>query len=577
MKGIAISSTRALVSVTSLSAVLAACSGGGGVGQQTPVSKVASNSKGIVAVTIEIPARKSASSNRRRPQYVSPSTESLALTISQSGTPVLQEAVSLVTSSPNCTTSVGATTCTLAFPLAPGSYLGTISTYDGAIVGGATTGHLLSQGQSLALTVVGGQTNDLTLTLDGVPASISIVPASGSTITGTQSSGFTVRYSSQPLLVNALDADGNTIVGPGAPTFTAAATATKFTVANPTSGSPNQITLAGAAGGTGTLTVTAAPPDGGFSCATSGIVCVATAPISTPPHQLFAMTLAGLRVYTSPDDVTWTQTVNNTSATGSPATLDVAPNGALAVVTSANQFAQPPVTSKIEIYSPPYTAAPAVNTNVTSPFNAVFTPSSTLLVGTISNLVGLASPYSGSATTLASIGSQVSGIALDSSADAIVATSSTASIYSAPSYSSGTSVDSTSGSTVAVAADGTLAVGSQYPSNIITLYHPPYTSGAYATITLPNQGPPASMAFDSNGGLWVLEPSSHCLRYATPFSTGQSPLFDVVNNGGYIGLATDSSGDALVTDDNTATVTIINSSGTTVGTAGSGYYIKYVK
>jgi hypothetical protein len=85
------------------------------------------------------------------------------------------------------------------------------------------------------------------------------------------------------------------------------------------------------------------------------------------------------------------------------------------------------------------------------------------------------------------------------------------------------------------------------------------------------------MAFDSNGGLWVLEPSSHCLRYAAPFSTGQSPLFDVVNNGGYIGLATDSSGDALVTDDNTATVTIINSSGTTVGTAGSGYYIKYVK
>jgi hypothetical protein len=565
-----------LLSLTTLSAFLAACSGGGGV-QQTPIIIPASKSKGIVAVSIKIPARSAAASSRRRPQYVSASTESLAITISQSGTQVLQEAVSLTPSNPNCTSSAGATTCSLTFPLAPGSYLGTVSTYDGAVVGNAATGHLLSQGQSLAITVLGGQTNDLTLTLDGVPASIAIVPASGSLITGTQSGGFTVKYSAQPLLVNALDADGNTIVGPGAPTFTAMATATKFTVTNPTGGSPNQITLAGAAGGSGTLTVTAAPPDAGFSCATSGIVCVATVPISTPPHQLFTMTLSGLRVYTSPDDVTWTQTVNNTSATDSPATLDVAPNGTLAVVTSANPFAQPPVTSKIEIYSPPYTSAPAVNTNVTSPFNAVFTPSSTLLVGTVSNLVSLASPYSGSATSLANIGSQVTGIALDSSADAIVATATTASLYSAPAYSSGTSVDATTGYRVAVAANGDLAVGSEYPSNIITLYHSPYTSGSYATITLPNQGGPSSMAFDSNGGLWVLENPSHCLRYSAPFSTGQSPLFDVVNTGGYIGLATDASGDALVTDDNTATVTIINSSGTTVGTAGSGYYIKYVK
>jgi hypothetical protein len=218
-----------------------------------------------------------------------------------------------------------------------------------------------------------------------------------------------------------------------------------------------------------------------------------------------------------------------------------------------------------------------VNTNVTSPFNAVFTQQSLLLIGTSSNVVELASPYTGSPTTLASIGSQIYGIAPDSSGDAIVATLSAATIYSAPTYSSAASVDSTTGFKVAIAADGTLAVGSSYPQNIVTLYHPPYTGGAYATITLPNQGGPGALAFDSNGGLWVLEPASHCLRYSAPFSTGQAPLFDVVNNGGYIGLATDSSGDALVTDDDTGTVTIINGSGTTVGTAGTGYEIKYVK
>ena len=119
------SPTRTLLSLTSLSALLAACSGGGSVGQQTPAITPASKSNGTVALSIKIPAKKSTSSNLHRRQYVSPSTQSLALTITHSGTPVLQEAVSLTTSNPNCTTAAGATTCTLAFPLAAGSYLGT--------------------------------------------------------------------------------------------------------------------------------------------------------------------------------------------------------------------------------------------------------------------------------------------------------------------------------------------------------------------------------------------------------------------------------------------------------------------
>jgi hypothetical protein len=554
---------------------ISACSGGSVTTPRT--SSASSNEGGTFALSITIPQRTSSASVRRS-TYISASTQSMSVQLMQGSTVISQQAIGLTPSTnPNCASSAGTVTCMVSINAGAGTYTGTFATYDGLLTGGATTGSLLSSGQSIPVVVVPGQTNTVAVTLDGVPASLSIAPTSGSAITGTQGGGFSVKYSPQPLLVEALDADNNIILGPGAPTFTATATATKFTVSNPTGGSPNQITLAAAAGGTGTLTVTAAPPDGGFSCATSGIVCVASAPISTPAHELFTMTNTGLRVYTSPDDVTWTQTVTNTSGAGSATTIDVAPNGTLAVVTSGNQFARPPVLPNIAIYSAPYTAAPAVNTHVTSPFNALFTQQSVLLVGTSSTLVELASPYTGSPTTLASIGSQIYGIALDSSGDAIVATMSAASIYSAPSYNSAASVDSTTGYKVAIATDGTLAIGSSYPQNIVTLYHPPYTGGAYATITLPNQGGPGALAFDSNGGLWVLEPASHCLRYSAPFSTGQSALFDVVNNGGYVGLATDSSGDALVTDSNTATVTIINGSGMTVGSAGTGYEMKYVR
>ena len=52
------SPTRTLLSLTSLSALLAACSGGGSVGQQTPAITPASKSNGTVALSIKIPAKK---------------------------------------------------------------------------------------------------------------------------------------------------------------------------------------------------------------------------------------------------------------------------------------------------------------------------------------------------------------------------------------------------------------------------------------------------------------------------------------------------------------------------------------
>ena len=540
------SSTRTILSLTCLSALFAACSGGGIVERQAVVPAGASKSNGTVALSVKIPA-KVAPSNVRRAQYVSPSTKSLALTISHSGTPVLQEAVGLnVASNPtNCTTSAGATTCTLTFSLAPGSYLGTIATYDGAIVGGAATGNLLSQGQSLAVAVLGGQTNDLTLTLDGVPASITIVPASGSLITGTQGAGFYVPPSSpQALLLNALDIDGNTIVGPGSPTFTAQVSPSAgYTIAQPTLSTPNQITLAATgSGGSATIAVTAAPPNGGFSCSLSGVVCAASAGVVSHSHTLFLAGPSGLWVYTSPDNVTWTLVTTNTTAFGNPTSIAIAPSGALIVADSGNSpFGSIP--SELDIFAAPYTGAPTVNTHVTSPYSSTVTPSGTLLLGSGStHLDTLAAPYTGTPTSLSV--PQIESFVADVNGNAILSSTGSTLQYAQPSYTQSTTVSSSLGGYIAMSTGGTLAIGNLFSTYEIGVFAPPITSSMPALIPLSGQ-PDGGITFDSNGNIWVALNTAHLQEFAAPFTSGESPTLDVHTGTTPNSLGADSSGDVL--------------------------------
>ncbi len=539
------SPARALLSLTSLSALLAACSGGGGTDLQgPPVIAATSKSKGVVAISIKIPARAAASS-RRRPQYVSPSTESLALTISQSGTPVLQEAASLTPSNPNCTASAGATTCSLTFPLAPGSYLGTVSTYDGAIVAGAPSGHLLSQGQNLAIAVVGGQTNAIALTLDGVPASISIAPASGSTITGTQSAGFSVPSSAQALLVNALDADGNTIVGPGTPTFTAQVSpATGYTLTQPTVGAPNEITLAASgSAAAATITVTAAPANAGFSCSSSGVVCAASAGVSAHLHTLYLAGPSGLWTYTSPDDATWTLASTNTTTFGLPESIALAPNGSLIVADAGQYMAQVPILPELEIFTPPYTAAPVRNTHVSFPYLTAMTSSGTLLVADSQNLDALSAPYSGTPTSTSAAGN-IEGIQADASANAIVALPYSAVSYAPPTYSQSTTISSSIGGYSAMSAAGSFVIAELFGTYQLAVYTPPLASSSPVLIPLSGQ-PDGHVSFDSNGNVWVALNTGHLQKFTAPFTAGQSPTVDLNLSATPNALGYDSSGDVL--------------------------------
>jgi len=195
------------------------------------------------------------------------------VTTNPGGTIVVNQNVPLTTGSPGCTAASGSTVCTLTFKMAPGTYDAAISTYDAG-------NSELSAGQLLHFSVLEGHANTIALTLSGIPVALRV---SGSTpaVHGSQAAGFTIYgLAAQSLVVQAVDANGNVIVGPGSPTFSLAAlSGSAFTIANPTSGAPNTITLtpSGTITQSETFTLTAAYTDG--TCA-SPARC---APRPSPP------------------------------------------------------------------------------------------------------------------------------------------------------------------------------------------------------------------------------------------------------------------------------------------------------
>jgi hypothetical protein len=92
-----------------------------------------------------------------RPRYVSPSTQSLSLSIT--GPTNVSEAVGLTVDSGNCTSTLTSTFCTLTIPgLAVGTgYQISVATYDGPIVGNAPSGNVLSKNQNVGFAIVAGQ------------------------------------------------------------------------------------------------------------------------------------------------------------------------------------------------------------------------------------------------------------------------------------------------------------------------------------------------------------------------------------------------------------------------------------
>jgi len=180
-----------------LIAVASSCSGGGAGGARSvlppPASPNAPPSGGAKSVTVpfRIVVGTTTSSTRRAPRYVSASTQSVAIAVAPAGGAASAPVVV------NCTNVCSGQ---IAAPVGADTFTAKLFDQTNA------AGNVLSTG-TLAQTIVVDQANTVSMTFNGVVASLSVALNPSSVTPGTPS---TVTVN-----VAALDADGNAIVGSG--------------------------------------------------------------------------------------------------------------------------------------------------------------------------------------------------------------------------------------------------------------------------------------------------------------------------------------------------------------------------
>jgi sugar lactone lactonase YvrE len=268
------------LSILVVAATLTACSSAGSPPLETPSAPLVTNAvrndggEGRLVLRIRVPRKKK--TRRLRPHYISPATQ--AITISITGPTEIKKTAALTPNASGC--SHGSCTVTIPglkpCPSAANCYAATIETYD-VVTGCPTacaippTAHRLSGNQSVAFRIAKARDNLIYITLDGVPASVVLVPAADATLSGNMASGFTLGKCNSPaqqVSVFALDADGNYILGVGAPTPSLLSNdaADLAVTATPPPASPNRFTLTpplkAAANKVVQLTIGATPPAG---------------------------------------------------------------------------------------------------------------------------------------------------------------------------------------------------------------------------------------------------------------------------------------------------------------------------
>jgi hypothetical protein len=202
------------------SALLASCAGSSATIQALPPSNpavafqdAARATPGVQRQKVTVTIRISIPKEPRNAHYISPATKGMTLAFTGPTTTTI--AVKLTRKDPRCSGSP--LTCTIGMKLLVGRYTVTLDAYDEAPIAGAipSTAKLLSTARNAPLKIVRGTTNRIGVTLDGVPASLTI----GGLPSATAGTAFSTP---QAFSVTADDADGYTIVG----TYTAPITLT---------------------------------------------------------------------------------------------------------------------------------------------------------------------------------------------------------------------------------------------------------------------------------------------------------------------------------------------------------------
>jgi virginiamycin B lyase len=252
--------------------------------------------------------------------YLSPATASITVKIA--GPTNFKKSAALSVAATGCKSKLMSLVCTLvvpalkACPTKKNCYTGSVSTFDAAK-------HLLSGDQKFKFRI-GKTPTVVPLVLYGVPASVAVMPGTGSNLTGTQATGFIepkCSASAQTAALLSLDADGNYIVGVGSPSLSLASGDTsQLSVSNgPSAGtfvlSPPASPAYAYGGHTIQLTASATPPThSGGSVAISyanvtysGDICGTITEFALPSG-----TSAGpLGIVGGPDGAMWVTEINS--------------------------------------------------------------------------------------------------------------------------------------------------------------------------------------------------------------------------------------------------------------------------
>jgi hypothetical protein len=217
----------------------------------------ASAKPGLVRLHIVVPKHRG-----RSPRYISPATGFIVVDVfNASHVKVATTSQNLTPGSPGCTPAGGQpVTCTIQIALAPASYSANVVTYD------RNGGNALSRHLGFPFVISRGVANDISMILEGVPASVHVVAEPDAVfLGGNQTTGFQFAgLAAQTVDVYARDADGNVILGAGAASVSLSSGAPALTVTPVGKSNPNQFVLTRTAHpGTGTMLTAKATPAGG--------------------------------------------------------------------------------------------------------------------------------------------------------------------------------------------------------------------------------------------------------------------------------------------------------------------------
>lgn len=462
-------STKKIFAAAAFGAVLAGCAAPGGSHPlpATQPGNVEARSGGTRATLVfHIPRHR-----RKRAHFVSPSTKSGQIVVTpDSGcttcSPKSTLDFNLTPASPGCTTKSGATTCTIDLKLKPGTYVGSLSTYD-------AYNDVLSANQSFPMAVKPGIANDIGVTLDGVPAHVKIARLSGAVDILPYGFNYTIDLlggsSSGSLSVTILDDDGNTIVGAGAPALHSVSAGAGFTAHN--TGGTVSITAPATVTTTQTsLNLTISSPE----CTLSGAYCSQSYSLGFEPV---------LAVVNGGTNTVLLEAANPNSGAPHYGTVSsgIYHPGDVKFDASGNLFVanQSPSNGSVLEYAEPYTAAPktTITNGVDQPFALDLAPNKSLAVanGTGSVLV-FAPPYTGAPVT---ISLTATAIAFDANSNLWIAEHAALKRYTAASSYATNDVTITDHvnmpESIAIDNNGDLYVADSANRNVY-LYKSPYSS-----------------------------------------------------------------------------------------------------